>query len=109
MEPDPNCSSLSPLPQFACNLHATWCIDFRRPLLCFDIYPQSGFQRAILWLKDTGILSKLKDDVLNPAIEIPLQKVRKDLPLILSQLGIVFIIHAIGLTFGVLVFLRELI
>ena len=61
-----------------------------------------------MWLKDTGVLSKLKNDVLNPAIEIPLQKVRKDMPLILRQLGIVFIIHAISLTIGVLVFLREL-
>ena len=70
--------------------------------------PQPSFQRAILWLKDTGILNKLKDDVMNPPTPIPLPKVRHNQPLILRQLGITFIILALGLFIATLVFLREI-
>ena len=61
-----------------------------------------------MWLKDTGILSKLKDDVINPPMPIPLPKVRQNQPLILRQLGITMIILAAGLFISILMFLKEL-
>ena len=76
--------------------------------ICFVWPPQPSFQKAILWLKDTGILSKLKDDVMNPPTPIPLPKVRHNQPLILRQLGITMIILALGLFIATLVFLREI-
>ena len=60
-----------------------------------------------MWLKDTGILNKLKDDVINRPMPIPLPKLRHNQPLILRQLGITVIILAIGLFISLLVFLGE--
>ena len=61
-----------------------------------------------MWLKDTGVLSKLKDNVMNPPIPIPLPKVRHNRPLILRQLGSTLIILAAGLTIALLAFLGEI-
>ena len=60
-----------------------------------------------MWLKDTGILNKLKDDVINRPMPIPLPKLRHNQPLILRQLGITMIILAIGLFISLLAFLGE--
>ena len=61
-----------------------------------------------MWLKDTGILTKVKNDVINPPIPNPLPKVRHNQPLILRQLAITIIILAIGLIIAILAFLTEL-
>ena len=61
-----------------------------------------------MWLRDTGILNKLKYDVMNPPMPIPPPKVRHGQPLILGQLGITMIIIAVGLFIAILVFLGEL-
>ena len=61
-----------------------------------------------MWLRDTGILKKLKYDVLNPPIHIPDPKVKHDQPLNLKQLGITGIMIIIGLFISLVVFLREL-
>ena len=61
-----------------------------------------------MWLRDTGVLDKVKYDVLNPPIAIPDPTVRHKQPLILRQLGIVMIILVVGLAIGTLVFLIEL-
>ena len=61
-----------------------------------------------MWLKDTGILERVKLEVLTPAIQIPDQKVRHNQPLILRQLGIIMIILVIGLFMATIVFLLEL-
>ena len=71
-------------------------------------FTQPDFQNAIMWLKDTGILNKLKQDVLNPPIPIPLPMVRDKEPLILKQLGITMIILAVGLFIALMAFLMEL-
>ena len=55
-----------------------------------------------------GILSKLKDDVMNPPLPIPHPKVRHNQPLILRQLGITMILLAVGLLIAILLFLKEL-
>ena len=62
-----------------------------------------------MWLRDTGILERLKYDVIRPPFKIPYPKVRRDQPLIMSQLGIVLIILAVGLGLSIPVFLFELI
>ena len=69
---------------------------------------QPGFQNTILWLKDTGILKKLKDDAMNPPMPIQRPKVRHNQPLILRQLGITMIILVVGLLIAVLAFVGEL-
>ena len=37
---------------------------------------QPDFLNTIMWLKDTGILNKLKYDVMNPPMPIPIPRVR---------------------------------
>ena len=76
--------------------------------MCSIYSPQPDFQKAIMWLKDTGILTKLKDDAMNPPMPIPLPKVRHNQPLILTQLGITMIILVVGLSMAILMFLAEL-
>ena len=61
-----------------------------------------------MWLRDTGILNKLKYDALNPPMHIPNPKVRHNQPLNLNQLGITGIMIIIGLFISLMVFLREL-
>ena len=70
-------------------------------------FAQADFQNAIMWLKDTGILNKLKYDVMNPPIPIPDPVVRDKKPLILRQLGITMIIIAAGLFIALMVFFGE--
>lgn len=62
----------------------------------------------IMWLRDTGILDKLKYDVLNPGIHIPDPVVRHNESLTLGQLGIIMIILIVGLLIGTIVFMVEL-
>ena len=61
-----------------------------------------------MWLRDTGILNKLKYDVLNPPMHIPDPKVKHNQPLNLKQLGITGIMIIIGLFISLVVFLTEL-
>ena len=63
---------------------------------------------ATMWLKDTGILDKIKLDVMNSPIPIPDPTVRHKQPLILRQLGIIMIVLVVGLAIGTLVFFIEL-
>ena len=68
---------------------------------------QAMFSTTIMWLRDTGILNKLKFDVMNPPIPIPDPKLRHKQPLILRQLGIIIIILVVGLNIALIVFLWE--
>ena len=61
-----------------------------------------------MWLKDTGILKKLKDDAMNPPIPILRPKVRHNQPLILRQLGITMVILVAGLIIAIFAFVGEL-
>ena len=70
---------------------------------------QSYFHDDIMWLRDSGILEKLKYDIKRPALPILDPKVRRDQPIILSQLGIVMIVLASGFILSLPVFLCELI
>ena len=68
---------------------------------------QAIFSTTMMWLRDTGILNKLKFDVMNPPIPIPDPKLRHKQPLILRQLGIIIIILVVGLNIALIVFLWE--
>ena len=61
-----------------------------------------------MWLKDTGILERVKYDIFRPGIQIPDPRVRRDQPLILKQLGIIMIVLVVGLFMATIVFLVEL-
>ena len=61
-----------------------------------------------MWLRDSGVLEKLKYDIMRPPVPIPDPKVRHDQPLIMSQLGILVIVLAVGLVLSLPVFLCEL-
>ena len=54
-------------------------------------------------------MERLKYDIVRPPSSIPYPKVRRDQPLIMSQLGIVLIVLAVGLGLTFPVFLCELI
>ena len=71
-------------------------------------FPQDKFKQSIMWLKDTGILDKIRYDVLKPGIQTPQPRVRHNKPLILQQLGIIMIIVIVGLFISIIVFLMEL-
>ena len=61
-----------------------------------------------MWLRDTGILERIKYDVFRPGIQTPDPRVRRNKPLILKQLGIVLIVLVVGLFIATIVFLLEL-
>ena len=70
--------------------------------------PKGKFTNAIMWLKDTGILDKVKYDAMNPPIPKPDPTMRRNKALILRQLGIIMIILVVGLALGMIVFFVEL-
>ena len=61
-----------------------------------------------MWLRDTGVLIKMKYDVLKQAIPIPFPRVWKDQPLNLYQLEIIMIVFGVGIFSSILAFLYEL-
>lgn len=61
-----------------------------------------------MWLRDSGVLDKLKYEIMRPPFSDLDPKVRRDQPLIMSQLGIVMIVLAVGLVLPIPVFLCEL-
>ena len=69
---------------------------------------QALFQNATMWLRDTGILNKLRYDVLNPPIPIPDPTMRHNQPLIIYQLGIIMIIFLIGIMISIFALITEL-
>ena len=62
-----------------------------------------------MWLRDTGILDRVKADIMTPPIPIPQPKLRHNQPLILSQLSMVMITLVVGLVIGTTAFVSELI
>ena len=55
-----------------------------------------------------GVLEKIKYEIIRPPLHIPDPKVRHDQPLIISQLGIVMIILAVGHILSLPVFFCEI-
>ena len=61
-----------------------------------------------MWLQDSGVFRKIESDMIRPPFAVPYPKLRRDKPLILSQLGIVMIVWAVGLVLSLPVFFCEL-
>ena len=79
-------------------------------MLAWNKYPylQNLFQNATMWLRDTGMLNKLRDDELNATVHEPDPKVRINEPLNFYQIGIAFMVVAGGLVLALFGFLLEL-
>ena len=60
-----------------------------------------------MWLRDTGALERIRNSIMRPPELIPDPIVRRDKPLIITQLGIIMIVQVIGLLLGTIVFLIE--
>ena len=61
-----------------------------------------------MWLRDTGILDRVKLDVVSEGPPTQEPRVRHNKPLILRQLGIIMIVMVVGLFISTIVFLVEL-
>ena len=69
---------------------------------------QKAFHQDVVWLRDTGVLERLKYDIKRPPLLIPYPKMRHYLPLVMSQLGPIMIILAVGHILSLPVFFCEL-
>ena len=61
-----------------------------------------------MWLRDTGILSRLRSLELDAPIAIPYPKVRVDQPLNMYQLGSAFLAFIVGLFISIAAFMSEI-
>ena len=61
-----------------------------------------------MWLRDTGVLGKMKDDELSAPMPIPDPKIKVDKRISVEQLGIGIAVYVVGLTLSLLAFMREL-
>ena len=61
-----------------------------------------------MWLRDTGILGRLRDLELDAPVAIPYPQVRVDQPLNLYQLGSAFLAFIMGIAVSTTAFLTEL-
>ena len=60
-----------------------------------------------MWLRDTGALEGMKNNIMRPPERILDPKVRRNQPLSLRQLGMIMIVQVIGLSIGTIIFLME--
>ena len=63
---------------------------------------------ATMWLRDTGVLGKMKDDELSAPMPIPDPKIKVDERISLEQLGIGIALYTIGMTLSLILFSIEL-
>lgn len=69
---------------------------------------QQIIENSTGWLRDTGILNRMKDGISPPHIPTQYQKARNKLPLSIKQLGIVLIVLLSGIILSIIVFFLEL-
>ena len=69
---------------------------------------QDIFKPTIMWLQDTGILKKLRDDELKAPNPIPLPKVKFNQPLSFFQLATAFLLMAVGTLMSLSIFFMEM-
>ena len=60
-----------------------------------------------MWLRDTGVLGKLRDDELSAPIPIPTPKIKVDGRISVEQIGIGIAIYSVGMTLSLLFFIGE--
>ena len=80
---------------------------FREYIECY--FNKDKLKLTIMWLRDTGVLEKIKYDVMKAPFPIPDPQVMYNQPLILRQLGIIMIVLVVGLFISTLVFFVELV
>ena len=61
-----------------------------------------------MWLRDTGVLGKMRDDELSAPMPIPDPKIKVDERISVEQLGIGIAIYSVGMTLSLLLFISEL-
>ena len=61
-----------------------------------------------MWLRDTGIMNRMKDGILPPTIPTHYPKAKNQQPLSIRQLGIVLIVLLGGIILSIIVFILEL-
>ena len=61
-----------------------------------------------MWLRDTGILSRLRSLELEAPMAIPYPKVRVDQPLNMYQLGSAFLAFIMGVVISIAAFMSEI-
>ena len=61
-----------------------------------------------MWLRDTGVLGKMKDDELSAPMPIPDPKIKVDERISVEQLGIGIAIYSVGMIISLLFFIGEL-
>ena len=61
-----------------------------------------------MWLRDTGVLGKMRDDERSAPIPIPDPKVKVDERISVEQIGIGIVIYSGGMTLSLLFFIGEL-
>ena len=74
----------------------------------YFILLQKLFENATIWLRDTGILNKIKDDELNAPVKIPRRKIKIDQPLSIYEMTPAFLIVLPGLSLAIIAFAGEL-
>ena len=61
-----------------------------------------------MWLRDTGVLGKMKDDELSAPIPIPDPKIKVDERISVEQIGIGIALYSVGMLLSLLFFVSEL-
>ena len=61
-----------------------------------------------MWLRDTGVLGKMKDDELDAPMPIPDPKIKVNERISVEQIGIGVAIYSVGMLLALLFFISEL-
>ena len=75
-------------------------------MLLFDL--QAAFEKDIMMLRDTGILTKMQFDIMSPETYRPDPKVRYDPTISIYEMATAFMAGAVGILMGIVCFLFEL-
>ena len=60
-----------------------------------------------MWLRDTGVLGKIKDDELSAPRPLPDRRIKVDERISIEQIGIGVAIYSAGMVLSLLFFIRE--
>ena len=69
---------------------------------------QNILKNSTMWLRDTGVLAKMRDDELSAPMPIPDQKIKDDGHIDVEHIGIGLAIYSVGMTLSLLLFIGEL-
>ena len=63
---------------------------------------------SIMWLRDAGILTKIKDDELSAPIPVPDPNIKAEEAMTVEEIGMGIATYSIGVTLSLLFFIGEL-